>query len=247
MFVIGIAIALLLVGIGLLLRCKKAYWLIAGYNTMSSEQQENVDVDGLAKFIGNTLFVWAGVFALGFGLMGLGKSWGGYVLILIPALVIHMIIVAQKYDGNTRDAQGKMTAKAKRQVGIIVALLVVVSLGVGILLFYSSLPAGYSLENGILSISGMYGEDVDIAGVTSLQLLESMPKVLFKSNGSGLGNMLKGTFNLEGMGKVKVFVDVDNPPYIFLKTVAGPYLFNGATEDETRSLYNDLLSEWGGD
>ena len=45
---------------GFLLRKKKAYWLIAGYNTMSPEEKakynEKYDIDKIAKYLGLLLY-----------------------------------------------------------------------------------------------------------------------------------------------------------------------------------------------
>lgn len=41
---------------GFLIRRKKVYWLIAGYNTMSAEEKVNYDIEKLAKYLGLLLY-----------------------------------------------------------------------------------------------------------------------------------------------------------------------------------------------
>ncbi len=53
---------ILLILFGALIKYKKVTWLISGYNTASPEKKEQYDIDKLCKYMGNFLFVLAGVF-----------------------------------------------------------------------------------------------------------------------------------------------------------------------------------------
>ena len=55
---VSIGIGLLLIGSGFLV--KKYPSLIAGYNTMSEEQQKNVDIEGLSTLMRNS-FIFMGL------------------------------------------------------------------------------------------------------------------------------------------------------------------------------------------
>ena len=46
-------IAILFALMAAALKYFKWYWLIAGYNTMSKSEKENVDEEGLGNFMGN--------------------------------------------------------------------------------------------------------------------------------------------------------------------------------------------------
>jgi hypothetical protein len=78
--------------------------LIAGYNTMSEKQKENVDIKGLSSFMRNGLVV-IGLIVIGsyFLFRRIGVSEGEYVLIPTGLLIIGAIILvifAQRYDHN---------------------------------------------------------------------------------------------------------------------------------------------------
>ena len=72
------------------------------------------------------------------------------------------MVKAQKYDGNTHNAKGKTNTGTKTLIGTVAGIFILIAIGVGVLLYFSSKPAEYSLENGILIISGMYGEEVPV-------------------------------------------------------------------------------------
>jgi len=56
--------------------------------------------------------------------------------------------------------------------------------------------------------------------------------------------MMKGSFTVKGIGRAKLFVNVSKPPFIYLETKNGQFFLNGANEEETRGLYNELATEW---
>jgi len=244
---IGGFIAVLLLFFGWLVKYKKAYWLIAGYNTMSADKKKNVDTEGLGKYMGNLMFVLAVITFAGFLFSELGiiVLAGASLVLFLPVIIIGLIR-AQRFDGNTRDAHGNMNTKSKGIMIVVISLLLLVSVGVGVMVFYGSRPAEYSIENGVLNISGMYGQEVPISEISDIQLLDEMPEITFKTNGSGLGNMMKGNFTVKGIGGVKLFVDVSKSPFIYLETSETTYILNGADEKTTRALYADLVAELNG-
>ncbi|MTI96260.1 MAG: DUF3784 domain-containing protein [Firmicutes bacterium] len=244
MIIVSSFISVMLVVFGLLIKYKQAYWLIAGYNTMPREKQKNVDTEGLGRFIGNTMFVLAGVTLAGGVLSELGVVFmpAATFMLYIP-IVIYIVIRAQKFDGNTRDAEGKMTPQSKGTAYVVVGILALVAIGLGVLYYHTVTPPSYTIENGVLNISGMYGRKVEFSTVTDVELLETMPEVGYRSNGAAIGNAKKGDFRISGIGRARLFVNIDRPPFIYLETTDTSLIFNAADEAETRDLYQQILTE----
>lgn len=241
----GLIPAVLLIVIGLLIKYKKAYWLISGYSTMSSEKKKNVDIEGLGRFTGNVCFAIAAVILAAFIFLALGK-WIATLAVftLLLPLIIYTLIKAQSFDGNTRDSEGKMKTGTKVLIGSIIAVLILTAVGVGILLHFSSIPAEYTMQNGILKISGMYGQEVPISKISSLELKNTLPEVITRTNGSALDTMLKGHFRIKDIGEAKLFVDVSKPPFIFLKSNSKVIIINCEESNKTKELYERLSEEW---
>ncbi len=61
-----ILVALIFILLGILIKNGKMYNLIAGYNTMSKEKQEKVDIEGIATLMRTVLFGMALIVLLGF-------------------------------------------------------------------------------------------------------------------------------------------------------------------------------------
>ncbi len=54
--------ASILILVGWLIKYKKVTWLISGYNTASKEAKQKYDIEKLCKYMGNFIFILAGIF-----------------------------------------------------------------------------------------------------------------------------------------------------------------------------------------
>ncbi len=157
--------------IGFAIKYKKAYWLISGYNTMSKEKKKNVDIEGLGKFTANICFAIAAIIFVASVLSAFKLMLAaGIVFALVLPVIIYSLIKAQKYDGNTREANGKMKTGSKVLIGSIIAFIVLIAVGSCVLIYYGAKPAEYTLENGAFKISGIYGMTVPLNEITGLEL-----------------------------------------------------------------------------
>mgnify|MGYP000857333760 FL=1 len=241
---IGIGTAALFVLLGWAVKYKGAYWLIAGYNTMSAEKQANVDTKGLGSFMGNMLFVLAAVILAAFVCSHLGLYLAATLaFVAILPVTIFMIVKAQKYDGNTRDAQGRMTKGSRATVAAVLALLILLSAGTGWFLYYVSRPAEFSFQGGILEISGMYGKRINLAEINKVELVEKLPDITRKNNGLDVGYVRKGHFSLSGQGKAILNLNLSKPPFIRIDTDSGLFYINTGAPEQTRELYEEILAQ----
>ncbi|MEA4916998.1 DUF3784 domain-containing protein [Proteiniphilum sp.] len=102
MDIIILILGIIMIGSGFL--AKASPNLIAGYNTMPKEKKKNVDIDGLATYMRNSLIIIGLYIIIGYYLF----KWVGlttiasYSLILIVSIigVMIMAIGAQKFDHN---------------------------------------------------------------------------------------------------------------------------------------------------
>lgn len=241
---IGVGTAALFVLLGWAVKYKGAYWLIAGYNTMSAGNQAKVDTKGLGSFMGNMLFVLAAIILAAFVCSHFGLHLAATLTFAaILPVTIFMIIKAQKYDGNTRDAQGRMTKGSKAAVAAVLALLILLSAGTGWFLYYVSRPAEFSFQGGGLEISGMYGKRINLAEINEVELAEEMPDITRKNNGLDVGYVRKGHFSLSGQGKAILNLNLSKPPFIRLDTDSGAFFINAGTPEKTRELYQEILAQ----
>lgn len=232
---IYIIIGLIFIAMGLAIHKFKLYFLISGYNTMSREKQANVDVQSLARLMGLYSYANGGAYIVTGILYRLG-----YETALVPAIIftlistLYLLVKSRKYDSNKGSSKQNI-------VGIVIMVFTIIFV-VGIL--YSSMQATKVtfLDYG-LEIHGMYGDVYHWDEVESATLIEELPTIRMRTNGSALGSHLKGNFSTEELGSVKLHVNRQYPPYINMKSNGRNIIFNMANPDDTEEVLNEILSK----
>lgn len=243
-FVIPLIPALLLFGLGYLIRFRKAYWLISGYNTMSAEKKKNVDTEGLGNLMGNMCFVMGAVLFAGFLLLFLKQTIAGFCIFgLFILVIIYTIAAAQKYDGNTRTNEGKMKRGSKVTVIIVILAFLLVPGFVGVLLYQGMQPVTATFDKDSLTIDGSYGQTVLFTDMKAIQLIETMPEIQLRTNGASIGNICRGHFRLAEVGTAMLYLDTSQALFIYIETSQQKIYLNLATIEETRQLYNELETQ----
>jgi len=239
----NIILGIFFIGIGLAVHVFKWYFLISGYNTMPKEKKANVDTAGLGRLIGIYAYINGGVFIF----MGVLQALG-FKPVQTPAFVffiistVYLLVKAQKYDGNIFDQDGKIRKGAGKQLAVPAAITVVTFIFVAVLLFFSSRSTEVSVFEEGIEIHGMYGEVYTWETIESVELKEELPTIEMRTNGSALGSNLKGHFRTRELGSVKLFVDAQEPPFIYLETDGGITIFNLENADETKGIFEEILS-----
>ncbi|MDP3387560.1 MAG: DUF3784 domain-containing protein [Eubacteriales bacterium] len=230
------------IAIGLAVHVFKWYFLIAGYNTMSKEKKANVDTEGLGRLMGVYSYVNGGVLIVMGVLHALGlKPVLTPVILIFGITTVYFLIRAQKYDGNIYDKSGNLIEGAWKQFALPVGTVVVTLIFVVILMFFSSQETKVTfLEEG-LQIHGMYGEIYSWESIDTVKLMEELPTIEMRTNGSALGSNLKGHFRTTELGSVKLFVNTQKSPYIYLESDEGDIILNMKNEDETQKVFEEIL------
>ena len=89
----------------------------------------------------------------------------------------------------------------------------------------------------------MYGDSYPWGSIESVKLIEELPTIEMRTNGSALGSNLKGHFRTTELGSVKLFVNTQKPPFIYLETDDGVTIFNLKNEDETQEIFREMLRQ----
>ena len=104
-------------------------------------------------------------------------------------------------------------------------------------------PVRISIEDGDFAVfGGGYRARVPISEMTDVSLDDSGLRVGRRLNGHSLGGVLRGKFNCRGVGECQVFVDLDKPPFLIVRSPGATVMVNGESPAETRQVYRDLKS-----
>ncbi len=232
--IITLIVCALLFFTGVLIKYFKAYNLIAGYNTAPREVKEQIDAKGLGDFTGRQLMIAAFTPLLGYGLKRTGLVWGMEVGIgLLILIIIYTGIKAQKF--NPPDAKN-----SSAKISILITLIIIIAVGAGIA--WTAMPPAINLENEQFTISGAYGVSIKYSDIEELNLTPEIPALSMRTNGLGLGPILKGHFQLEDKSKALLFLRSASGPVLIIKrqTKAEMIMINCKDPAETRLLYHSL-------
>ena len=106
-------------------------------------------------------------------------------------------------------------------------------------------PAEYFIQDGILRISGNYGEEIKLSDIVGITKEERIPEIQSRSNGYDSGNIRRGYFNLKDIGQTKLLIESQKePPFIFINVKSGLRILNMNEPTETEKLYEKLLEAW---
>lgn len=132
--------------------------------------------------------------------------------------------------------QKSSTNASYKMVFTLVILVAVV-----IIFFVGGRPAHVEVSSERVTISGMYGTEIPVHEITQLELRDALPRVISRTNGMDLfGTSRRGMFNMEELGRTRLFSFSSEGPYVVFKTAEEWVVINYKDTQETRSLFANL-------
>lgn len=124
-------------------------------------------------------------------------------------------------------------------------MLGVLGLGFGSWVLYAGTRAPEAtISGGTLSISGLYSTTVRRQDVVRISL-EDRVAIGRKHQGFSGGRYLRGYFEVNGLGRCRVFVSRDSTPFIVIQTTSQPLVISFDDAGRTRALHDELRHAWG--
>ncbi|CAM1342105.1 hypothetical protein [Tenacibaculum amylolyticum] len=128
-----------------------------------------------------------------------------------------------------------MKPKSRFFVTIIVLLLVA-----GVIMYGSS-PSKATVSDNKVKITGMYGIDLPISDILAIQLSDTIPEIITKTDGFSSGDVLKGNFELKQYGVSHLLINSNNPPYLIITTEKPEKIIvNLDNKADTEKLFNEI-------
>ncbi len=87
-----------------------------------------------------------------------------------------------------------------------------------------------------------YGASYPISELTEVSLESRLPGILARTNGFAGGGLLRGWFEVQGLGRGRLFVDAGTAPYVVLRTRSGFTIVNFSDPQQTRALYDEIVA-----
>lgn len=135
-------------------------------------------------------------------------------------------------------------------IGKCIGIAIVLSIVVGVSAIAYSVTSlnnattlNLVLENENVVISGTFGELLPYKEMTSVQYLDSIPKVEMELDGVGSGDSYFGIYYIDGVGRAKLYVeDIHKPVVEIITNGYLPVYINYDRLSSTQWLYNSVTS-----
>ena len=233
MLTLALILSLVLFSLGFIVTPSNAKYLLSGYNMMSEADRAKMDIVSYVKFF-NRFHIFLGISVLA-GVLVLNifsTNWATVFMIMYPLLgYVYMIAVGNRY----------YTGTSGQRVGtyIVMAIIIVVVIGVGFLMYAGMKDSEIFLTTRALEIKGLSGMKIARDDVTYFNVTDSLPDISSKANGFAGGEYKKGSFKTDDGRIVKLYINKKSHPYLLIKTGKDEIYFSSG-EISAAELYNQL-------
>ena len=217
--------------------------IINPYGGLPPERKALVDIEGLKKasFI---ILAITGILLIVTALLSVFKvieeSTSAYAMtVLVLVMIVPIIIAMKKYNGFGRDETGRAVSIFSRPTKWVWVSMGLTAVFVIAVFAFSNKAPKIEVNEDVISISGMYGREIPTADIVSVELLEKLPPIQMRTNGSSTHKYNKGHFLLKNGERCIMIVRL-NAPYIEIRTTDNLYYINGASKEETMDIFEQL-------
>ncbi len=200
---------------------------------MSKSEQAQFDLDAyIPAFRRFHIFLGLSTLLVGLELYFWVSKNAGLIFVTIYPILAYVFFIfwGKKYES------GKMQRRSS--LGIIVLLLS--ALLVGFLFYKSFQETKIHIEDTAVQFKGMYGETVDYQDIREIELVQKLPKITAKLNGTAMDGIYKGKFKTADGEIVKLLINAENKPYIQIIKKDDKSIFFASKNDDNGRIYKQL-------
>lgn len=238
LLVIIILLSLLFIAIGFGVNERNAKYLLAGYNTMSEAERAQYDLsEYIPKFKHFHIMLGISMMSLGLVIHFLfGEIASGIFLGIYPILAyIYFIYQSKQLIPNQQ--------KGNTKWGL--AVLIFILIGIIGLFYFGFKENELKIQTNQIEITGQYGEQIDFAQLKTIELVDSIPKIAYKSNGFSLGDIHKGYYKTKAGESIKLILNAKNKPYILLTKTDNTKVYYSLAEGSNQALMQVIKAKTG--
>jgi hypothetical protein len=229
------ALSLFYILIGRILTTKNAPYLLSGYNMLPPDEQKKVAIDGYVSFW-RIFHLWLGLghFFTGSLLFHLWSEDAADVFLGLCPLFAYLWFMgrSRRFMSGVQDSQARIA-----QYVLIACIFLVVGL---MFVGHGSIP--FEVQADVLRIEGIYGETLSRNSLSSVQLVDTLPHIKWKTNGFATGSAKKGYFRTRDGRTVKLMLNQAEAPYLLLTRCDGRQIYYACEGHNNRLLWAQIDS-----
>lgn len=217
---------------------KKKYSLLHGYGNRTAEEKEYLQKSGYLEATGKLLMItfWmlCTTFILGLLDVPLGFEFGMGAFIL--TLFIGLFWV-QRYEVPRKRMMMKWVTGGLAGATIMFVVWIAI---------YGFSDNTFIVTEETLEITGSYGDTWELSSIQDVELLNELPDVRLKTNGTNIGGILKGKFRLVdpyGSGYLFIQDKYETTKVLYIEMSDTYLMISRNTDDETVELYKVITNQ----
>lgn len=234
--------------------------IINPYGNLPPERKALVDIEGLKKacaiILGITGFLLVVTATLNLLKLIDEDVCGVTLMAMVFVMMVPLTIAMKRYNAFGRDQSGSNVGfvrdemplgsdksgklvKSAKAAKIAWGFAWVIMVFAALTLALSFRPTRITVGEETIKISGMYGREIPVSDIVSVDLLDEMPPIAMRTNGSDTGSQAKGHFKFKNGEKCMLFIH-KKAPYIQLRTTEDLYYLNYSDKEKTVELFETL-------
>lgn len=234
--------------------------IINPYGNLPPERKALVDIEGLKKacaiILGITGFLLVVTATLNLLKLIDEDVCGVTLMAMVFVMMVPLTIAMKRYNAFGRDQSGSNVGfvrdemslgsdksgklvKSAKAAKIAWGFAWVIMVFAALTLALSFRPTRITVGEETIKISGMYGREIPVSDIVSVDLLDEMPPIAMRTNGSDTGSQAKGHFRFSNGDKCMLFIH-KKAPYIQLRTTEDLYYLNYSDKEKTVELFETL-------
>lgn len=137
----------------------------------------------------------------------------------------------------------------RKKNSIIAALIIGGAVIIGIAVFLIYMNKNFKVDTEIVvtdttfEVMGMYSGIYELSSVSSVELKDTLPTILERTNGAAISEVKKGDFKLEELGLCRLYLTSEEGPYLYIKVNDFYVIINYEDRTRTEALYTELTAK----
>jgi hypothetical protein len=135
-----------------------------------------------------------------------------------------------------------MAGVQESQMRIARYVLIACTLLVAGLMFVGHGSIPFEVRVDALRIGGIYGETLSRSSISSVQLVDTLPPIQWKTNGFATGSAQKGYFRTRDGRTIKLMLNRGDAPYLLMTRSDGRQIYYACESHNNRLLWAQIDS-----
>jgi hypothetical protein len=77
------------------------------------------------------------------------------------------------------------------------------------------------INGNMIRFTGMYGKEMHVSEIAEVELMDTIPRIVIRTNGFSLGPVHKGNYRLEEFGKCRLYINSVKGKYLIITDIEG--------------------------